>query len=167
MSKTFRAGILLITLAIPAFIIFFLHGFGENEFDVPVYYSDGIDTAFADCQWQQPHLVREFTDQLDLENNISVLAITADSNYDLNLLSRIGVDYQNYDNFQAILIYETDILIPERLDKSIRVIQGKEFSEIMACQLVIQVWKDAMVSKISRHFLVLSTADCFGQCYFV
>lgn len=41
----FKVGILLTVLAVPAFIILFLHGFGENKFEIPV-----MNPASPDCK---------------------------------------------------------------------------------------------------------------------
>ena len=51
-SKTIiTAGILLVTLAVPALLFVFLHTFGENEFVIPIYYQEGIPASRDGCSW--------------------------------------------------------------------------------------------------------------------
>jgi protein SCO1/2 len=44
MKSGLKAGILLMTLAIPVFIWLFLKNFGSNQYEVPVFYQNGIDS---------------------------------------------------------------------------------------------------------------------------
>ncbi|MEK6478862.1 SCO family protein [Catalinimonas sp. 4WD22] len=69
MNKKLKTGILLLTLAIPVFIWLFLKFFGSNNFDLPVYYSQGIDTI-ADCSSEnKPHTLPDFVlTQINGEN---------------------------------------------------------------------------------------------------
>lgn len=61
MDKKWKTGILLLTLAIPVFIWLFLKYFGHNSFDVPIYYSNGID-SISDCaDGQSPHALPPFS----------------------------------------------------------------------------------------------------------
>lgn len=55
------AGILLVTLAVPALLFVFLHTFGENEFVIPIYYQDGVKDSHEHCTWPAgPYQVPEF-----------------------------------------------------------------------------------------------------------
>nr|WP_238354328.1 hypothetical protein [Fulvivirga marina] len=38
-------------LAIPLAIFMFLRIFGENQFDIPVYYTDGVDKSYVGCSY--------------------------------------------------------------------------------------------------------------------
>jgi len=56
------AGILLLTLAVPALLFVFLHTFGENQFVIPVYYQDGVPLSRENCTWLPgPYQVPDFT----------------------------------------------------------------------------------------------------------
>ncbi len=58
MRKKFKFGILIIILAVPVLIYLFLKGFGENEFSVPVFYTEGIDPDSFNCGvTDQQHIV--------------------------------------------------------------------------------------------------------------
>lgn len=55
-----KAGILLLLLALPVFIWLFLKFFGQNRFEVPVYYEEG--TSQQGCpDDQQPHVIPPFS----------------------------------------------------------------------------------------------------------
>lgn len=100
MNKILKAGILLITLAIPAFVFIFLHGFGDNKFEVPLYYEEGVDTAFVSCTLEVPHRVLKS----NLKDKITVVSFNKEQ---LNELNRLCVDYESYAEFQSILFYDS------------------------------------------------------------
>lgn len=61
MNKQWKTGILLLTLAIPVFIWLFLKYFGQNSFDLPVFYTNGID-SLAECgNGPRPHALPSFS----------------------------------------------------------------------------------------------------------
>ncbi len=61
MNKIWKTGILLITLAIPVFIWLFLKFFGHNNFEIPVYYPNGIDSIPGCTSSQEPHVIPAFS----------------------------------------------------------------------------------------------------------
>lgn len=60
MNNKLKTGILLLTLAIPVFIWLFLKFFGSNNFELPVYYSQGIDTIAECSSRNKPHTLPDF-----------------------------------------------------------------------------------------------------------
>lgn len=42
MKRFIKIAVLIIALVVPSLIYIFLRGFGENKFEIPVYYTDGI-----------------------------------------------------------------------------------------------------------------------------
>lgn len=61
MKKFLKAGILLITLAVPVFIFLFLKAFGSNTFTIPVYYEEGIISTLAHCNFSSDvHKIPDF-----------------------------------------------------------------------------------------------------------
>lgn len=48
-GKTVKVIFLVLILAIPAWIFTFLKFFGDNKFDVEVFYSEGINTPIGEC----------------------------------------------------------------------------------------------------------------------
>lgn len=61
MNNILKTGILLLTLAIPVFIWLFLKFFGNNNFELPVYYSQGIDSIAECSSASKPHIIPDFT----------------------------------------------------------------------------------------------------------
>jgi len=65
-----KTGILLLTLAIPVFIWLFLKLFGQNSFDLPVYYSEGVNTEACNAT-NQAHSVPNFILQTSDSGTVS------------------------------------------------------------------------------------------------
>lgn len=67
MNKT-KSIILFLTLIFPVLIYLFLQGFGKNEFDIPVYFEEGILDPLGDCPKYssvQPYQInRSIVDQM-------------------------------------------------------------------------------------------------------
>ena len=109
MSKTRKFIVLLFTLLIPVAIFIFLRLFGRNEFDVAVYYTQGVDTVAVDCSFESvPHKVPYFaamqpdggqiTDEV-LQQGLSVVAMLdmpLDKDFARNL-------FYQYDKIQNVL----------------------------------------------------------------
>lgn len=55
-----KTGILLILLAIPVFIWLFLKLFGQNRFEVPVFYEEGVKVTGCSNS-SQPHVIPPFS----------------------------------------------------------------------------------------------------------
>lgn len=60
MDNKLKTGILLLTLAIPVFIWLFLKFFGNNNFELPVYYTEGITTVAHCTSNTSPHTLPDF-----------------------------------------------------------------------------------------------------------
>lgn len=58
MNQKLKAGILLVTLAIPVFIWLFLKNFGQNQFAVPIYYEAEVPDVSGCDHLDIPHQVR-------------------------------------------------------------------------------------------------------------
>ena len=91
MKRSTKVTFLVVILAIPAFIFVFLKLFGENTFEVPVYYAQGVDKSIKDCSFPpgqyhvDPTLLPK--DGL-LQGKLSVVAFVADKKV-VNQLERI------------------------------------------------------------------------------
>ncbi|MBS9522646.1 SCO family protein [Litoribacter ruber] len=54
--------VLMCILMIPVLIIVFLRTFGTNNYEIPVYYENGVDNAYAECPVSdEQHYIPEFT----------------------------------------------------------------------------------------------------------
>lgn len=48
-----KAGMLLLILVLPVLIYIFLQAFGKNEYDLPVYFENGVDSVAAGCDYPE------------------------------------------------------------------------------------------------------------------
>jgi len=53
LNKYFKGIFLTATLLIPVVIFLFLKFFGENKFDIPVFYQDGVPHTFENCEFPE------------------------------------------------------------------------------------------------------------------
>ncbi|WP_144604141.1 SCO family protein [Algoriphagus algorifonticola] len=55
--------VLVCILLIPVLIIMFLRGFGNNEYDLPIFYQNGVENPFRECTFEDStqHYIPEFT----------------------------------------------------------------------------------------------------------
>lgn len=55
--------VLVCILLIPVLIIMFLRGFGNNEYDLPIFYQNGVENPFRECIFEDStqHYIPEFT----------------------------------------------------------------------------------------------------------
>ncbi|PZV85288.1 protein SCO1/2 [Algoriphagus aquaeductus] len=55
--------VLVCILLIPVLIFMFLRGFGKNEYDLPVYFQNGVDNPFLECSISDStqHVIPEFS----------------------------------------------------------------------------------------------------------
>lgn len=44
--------VLLILLLLPVLVYLFLRLFGNNQYNIPIFYENGVDTTFTDCEFQ-------------------------------------------------------------------------------------------------------------------
>lgn len=54
--------VLVCVLLIPVLIFMFLRGFGENHYDLPIFYQNGVDNPFKECSFEDStqHYIPEF-----------------------------------------------------------------------------------------------------------
>lgn len=64
MTKFQKTGVLALMLALPVLLWLFLKFFGQNQFDIPLYYPNGLDSLTNCNNTTAPHQVS----QLSLEN---------------------------------------------------------------------------------------------------
>ena len=91
MKRSIKVTLLVVTLGLPALIFVFLKLFGENSFEVPVYYIQGVDKSMDGCSFPpgQYHVdPLMMPEEAGLQGKISVVAFVADRKV-LNQLDRI------------------------------------------------------------------------------
>lgn len=117
MKFNWKTGILLLILAIPVLIYLFLQGFGSNQFDIPVYYEEGVYSSNADCAFSEgQHYIPSFslinqdhntiTDEA-LAGHITVVDFFFTSCPDIcpimtSELSRVASAFRKEDNFKIL-----------------------------------------------------------------
>lgn len=57
MKTSFKVFFLVVALIVPSLIYMFLKGFGDNKFEIPIFYKDGITIEGCDIQKSSTHLV--------------------------------------------------------------------------------------------------------------
>ncbi|CAN5389065.1 SCO family protein [soil metagenome] len=71
MKSLYKAGILLFLLAVPVFIFVFLKSFGRNNYELPVYYEEGVISSLSNCNFNTgTHTIPDF--QFSSHTNKSV-----------------------------------------------------------------------------------------------
>ncbi len=58
MTKAFKIFFLVVALVVPSLIYVFLRGFGDNKFEIPVFYQEGIPFSGCKVVSSKQHLVQ-------------------------------------------------------------------------------------------------------------
>ncbi|NMM50165.1 hypothetical protein [Marinigracilibium pacificum] len=110
MNKAFKVGILLVILAVPAFIFVFLHSFGRNYFDTDTFYSEGVDTLLVDCEVKHPTKYR-VNDPTFSSDSINVYLLNSDPVINSSLTSSWISWFEAFDelpvSFKQVIVDET------------------------------------------------------------
>ncbi|AWW31545.1 SCO family protein [Echinicola strongylocentroti] len=63
MIRVLQGLVLVCILMVPVLIILFLRNFGENTYEIPVLYENGVEDPFGDCNYssQGQHYIPDFT----------------------------------------------------------------------------------------------------------
>ena len=59
-SKQLKALLLLILLGMPVLFYLFLQSFGENKYEVPVFFENGIPDRVSGCETDEPHSLTNY-----------------------------------------------------------------------------------------------------------
>lgn len=74
LSKTI---FLILLIATPITIIVFLHSFGNNRFDIPIYYSNGVFEREPPCEISKDQHFVPKVNNLEYKNHLSILHFSA------------------------------------------------------------------------------------------
>jgi protein SCO1/2 len=174
-KNTVKLVFLSITLLVPIAIYLFLRFFGHNQFDIPIYYSEGIPADSAVCvQSNLSHFVdlsRVSNDPNANENllsgKLSVIALLPEIEKDLeertHKLSRIASALDDKEIFQIVMI-EQNAIDNNRQGKENLMIESGIFKTIQSdiekmkkfaiCQLVILNFNDENMNGNDRIVLI-------------
>ncbi|UII32051.1 hypothetical protein LVD17_27590 [Fulvivirga ulvae] len=138
MNKIIKIVFLIVMLAIPLAIFIFLRIFGENRFDIPVYYADGVDKAYTGCTFTEGRFL--VPDSLTEGNTSLFMFFKDDGTYNLreldNQLSRLTELFVA--DTPKVTIFATDSLPGSELH--ITYLPKESMKMIMTCALVTDVY---------------------------
>lgn len=147
MNKGIKSIVLAFVLFSPAAVYLFLQGFGENKFDIPVYYEQGLDTLTSCGQVMQ---IGEYSailpSALDVETeeqegillDLGILAQTENRSAKNNLLSYLS-KYQDESRIKTLALYSSDSLAGQLTDfpnLSYVWLSAQDFTIFAECKLV-------------------------------
>lgn len=161
MNKTFKVGILLVILAVPAFIFVFLHSFGKNHFDTQTYYSNGIDSLLSNCSVKETGQYR-VSNSLFSSDSINVFLLNSDPVIHSGLTSTWASWFDAY--------YEMPVAFKQILPQSlclqntysvdnIQCVESGKLNELY-CDLIVNE------SKLNEPYGVLINEDKVIKGYF-
>jgi len=152
-KKTLKLIFLSLTLLVPVAIYLFLRFFGHNQFNIPIYYSEGIPEDSAVCnQIHHLHLVdlSDISKERLLEGKLSVIALLPSTESDIknrvNKLSRVASIFEDQDFLQIVMIKQNMIGINDQgndnqmiVPEIMKTIQSdiEKVRDFAICQLVI------------------------------
>ena len=150
-KNTLKFIFLTLTLLLPVGIYLFLRFFGQNQFEIPVYYSHGIPEDSAICaKINQSHsvdaselLTLNKTSEDILKGKISVIAFLPEFQYELtewiNTLNRISGVFDEQMDFQVIMIEKKDTENNANRRINIKSIKSdpEKIKKFAICQLIL------------------------------
>ncbi|MCX2742574.1 hypothetical protein OO013_01785 [Mangrovivirga sp. M17] len=139
MNKTFKVGILLVILAVPAFIFVFLHSFGKNHFDTQTYYSNGVDSVLTDCVINESGQYR-ISHSFFSNDSINVFLLNSDPVIHSGLTSTweswFDAYYEMPVSFKQVLPQSLCLQNTYRI-KNIKCVNSNELNELY-CDLIVK-----------------------------
>ncbi|GAA0894447.1 hypothetical protein GCM10009122_41280 [Fulvivirga kasyanovii] len=123
-------------LAVPLAIFIFLRMFGENRFDIPVYYTHGVDKSYPGCSYPEGQYL--VADSLTSGHTSLFMFFKNDASYNAselnNQLNRLTELYGA--NTPKVTIFASDSLPGTRL--SINHLPEQTIRNVMACGFVTE-----------------------------
>ena len=152
MKKGFKLIILFITIALPVAIFLFLKHYGENRFDIPIYYQEENAVMDADCGIISfPYIVPRFEtftpDSLILPkieladiNLFSILPNEKAIRKTLNQIDRLTATFSQ-SQVKFFLLKICDIKLPS-LEKYENILDHQGIFNFVKCGLLVQAYFD-------------------------
>lgn len=161
--------LLFILIGMPVCVYLFLQTFGENQFDIPVYFEDGIEEVYGNCEPSEPSA------QFNAKKFFEVDAVQADFEsdniivYDLGSLHSGGISvrnnlltflnkFQGYEDLKFIAISNSDEEVGSLSTFDHVLLYQSEVERILnygRCQLQVNIEYDSAVNNFSNSQLVL------------
>lgn len=91
-NRGVKIGLLVLTLGLPVALYLFLQGFGKNQYDVPIFYQEGINIDYAICsESTAPHTLPE----VSWKGNDGHQLTTSNIRGQLSIFSFLGGDCEH------------------------------------------------------------------------
>jgi protein SCO1/2 len=113
-SAKVKVLLLIFILGMPVLIYLFLQGFGENQYEIPVLYQDGLEIPNQDCpDFKVPHRVDQIINEGPCENwNCSPIGqkmtlfsfASSDCQHHLSEIARVCNLFKDQEKFNSITI---------------------------------------------------------------
>ena len=151
MKKGLKLIILFVTIALPVAIFLFLKIFGENRFDIPVYYQEENTNLDSDCSTISfPYLVPLFetftSDSIKVPkiefadiNLFIILPTDKTIRETLNQTDRLKASFINQSQIKFFLLQTSDLVFPS-MEKYENILDHKGVFNFVKCGLLIPAY---------------------------
>ncbi|MEX2336112.1 MAG: hypothetical protein WD555_02435 [Fulvivirga sp.] len=139
MNKFLKIFFLVIMLAIPLGIFIFLRIFGDNKFDIPVYYSEGLEDEVTNCSYKGGQFV--VPDSLIAGKGPSVvLFFLEESDFNAITLDNHGrrLDDIFGEEIPEIFVYAEQSAALQEPNMQIRLLPKESLKQIMQCGFILK-----------------------------
>ena len=140
MNKVEITIILILILLTPGIILVFLNTFGENEFDIPIYYQAEVVNPFSECGPvnQSQFYANDIVDRFDeMDKTHLIIFFEEDSNFSLtqlaNVWSRLEALYGNENINMSTFILNDSSQLDGRSYRNPEMLEREEFVKMMHC----------------------------------
>ena len=155
-SKTFKFTILFLALLLPVCIFLFLRNFGNNQFDIPIYYQSQIELDSVACDNEKApyHLeipvFRDADTTFKFHVKANIIIVLGDSIVSKDLLLQLKRINNRLPSGNAgfIILGETNLG---------KMIEGWQFYELEKNRLM--EWKKCALFSLKSHEFVLVDGD--------
>lgn len=151
---------LFLMLALPVLIYLFLQAFGDNRFDIPVYYENGIEQPLDGCM-KGPDSTNFKIEHIrtDLEG-IVVYGFAMGKGFTNDELNNIRVFLNRYNDVQGVTlsILTTDMMLISDLEESIlqrQIVTKKGLLAYARCMLQVDLAYDMESANLAPRQFVL------------
>lgn len=128
------------TVAIPVIIILILQGFGENEFEIPLYYQEQTD--IRECEVEFPYTVPRvmFSDgvsSLALPDGMLVMIFRTDDDQEQVQVIRLLDEYGDREDLSIIQMSDSPLDESGNEESIMIVLPEDEIADLKKCKLLI------------------------------
>lgn len=155
MRQSSKIIVLVLTLAFPVLVYVFLKSFGENRFNLPIYYSEAPETEFCDGM-SFPHTVEVNSIDFSAEQATLIFFATNTQSDDIQELLRVA---NKYNQVQVVLLSDQQLISDEYLPIGL---ESDKFMHVVDCELLMNGELDAELPISEKAILVDSNGQIRG-----